>query len=89
MIIQMNPSRVVRLQQKIEEEERHYQFLVRKGYTSATIADLLIPNMLNILKVGIKNQHPKFTEREILLHLREIIDADKILKREFRGKRNG
>ncbi len=89
MIIQMNPSRVERLQVKIEEEERHYQFLVKKGYTSATIADLLIHNMLEILKVGIKNQHPEFTERELLAHLREIIDADKILKREFRGKQNG
>jgi hypothetical protein len=82
-------SRVERQRQKFEEEERHYQYLVAKGYTSATIADLLIHNMLEILKVGVGNQHPEFNEIEIFAHLREIISADKNLKKEFRGKRDG
>ncbi len=85
----MIQSRTERQWQKFEEEERHFQYLIAKGYTSANIADILIHNMLEIMKVGIKNQHPEFTEREILVHLREIINADKDLKKEFRGKQNG
>ncbi len=89
MKIEMDESRAKRQWQKFDEEERHFQYLAAKGYTSVKIADTLIHNMFEIMKVGIKNQHPDFTEEQILDQLREIITEDKSFKREIRGKRNG
>ncbi|OLS12607.1 MAG: hypothetical protein RBG13Loki_3779 [Promethearchaeota archaeon CR_4] len=85
----MTQSRAERQWQKFEEEERHFQYLVAKGYTSATIADVLIHNLLDAMKIGIKNQHPEYTDKQVFLKQREIINEDKDLKKPSRGKRNG
>ncbi len=85
----MNESRAKRQRQKIDEEERHFRYLAARGYTSTQIADTLIHNLLEAMKVGIKNQHPDFTEEQILLKMRDIITEDKSLNKKFRGKRNG
>ncbi len=81
--------RAERQWQKFGEEERHFEYLHARGLTSVEIADRLIHTMLEVLREGIKNQHPNATEAELRMllksQLRECEELRALRRRKNRG----
>ena len=78
-----NTKRQQRQMEKFRLEIRHFDYLKEKGLTSLEIADTLVHQMFEMMKMGLKNRYPHLSPNEISMKMREISKQEL----EIRNKR--
>ena len=73
---------------KFKRELDHFTYLKKKGYTSLEIADILIHEMLETLRIGIQMRYPNADDEEIKRKMMQIALQDLSLKKRARLKHN-
>ncbi len=85
----LDQTREQRQRQKFLEEERHFEYLLKRGFNSLDIADHLIHIMLEISREGLKNQYPGASDADIRKLLRAQLDEHEDIKNLRRRRLRG
>ena len=75
-----------RIRKKYEEDQKHVQYLLEKGWHPLEIADQMTHFAITTLREGIKQRHPQWSEERILEEMREKLWKDSQLQKK-RGLR--
>ncbi len=72
--------------EKFQLEQRHFDYLKKKGFTSLEIADTLIHQMFEMMIFGLKQRNPQLTPEELKENLRNITKRElEIRSKRIRG----
>ncbi|TFG16976.1 MAG: hypothetical protein EU530_11270 [Promethearchaeota archaeon] len=72
--------------EKILLEQRHFDYLKNKGFTSLEIADILIHQMFEMMIFGMKQRNPQLTPEELKQNMRNISERElEIRSKRIRG----
>ncbi len=58
------------IRKKYEEEQKHIEYLLFKGWHPLEIADQMTHYMITLLREGIKKRHPDWNDKQILKEMR-------------------
>ena len=71
-----NVQRHQRQLEKFQLEQRHFEYLKKKGLTSLEIADFLIHQMFEMMESGLKNRNPNLTTEQLKQEMRKISERE-------------
>ncbi len=75
--------------EKFKREWRHFKYLEKQGFTSLEIADKLVHEMFEAMKMGLRTRFPQKSEAEIQQELRKIMELNRKMQEIKRRDRNG
>ncbi len=73
----MSKIRHQRIAQKFAEEQAHIQYLLQQGWHPLDIADQMMHHLLELLRESIFQQHPEWTEDQIIQEMRRRVKSNK------------